>query len=119
VLSCLLLQLLCVYRVSQVIAISDVLILCCKSERLHGDVFQFLAEASDTYRRHISAELVQFGQTLSHDDTLQSFCHGPSVILFHETQYAETLAKGWQSNLDNILINLTVDIVLQVRTFAW
>ena len=80
--------------VSQVIAISDVVILCCKSERLHADVFQFLAEASNTYRRHISTELMHFGQTLSPDDMLQSFYHGPSVILFHETQYAETLAKG-------------------------
>jgi len=87
--------LLCIH-LFQAVAISDILIVCCKSERLHGDVFQFLAAVSDTYCHHFSAELVQFGRTLSHEDMLESFCHGPAVIVFHETQYAETLAKGLQ-----------------------
>jgi len=78
----------------QAVAVSDIVIVCCKSERLHADIFQFLAIVSDAYRRHFSAELVQFGRTLSDGDMLQSFRQGPAVILFHETQYAETLAKG-------------------------
>ena len=56
-------------------------LLCFRCERLHSDVLHFLGDASNAFNNHFSKELHKIS-----DSTL-----GPSVILFHETNFTNIL----------------------------
>jgi hypothetical protein len=74
----------------QLFAVSDVVIVQTKSEHLHSDIFQFLANASSVYQRHVSAELN--GQPVCSNNIFP--VSTPAVVIFHETCHADILAKG-------------------------
>lgn len=59
-------------------AISDVLIYRTQGERLHNDIFDFLAVASESFSKHFSSALQSIG--------LSPNAVGPAVIIFHETK---------------------------------
>lgn len=73
----------------KILAISDVIIYRSKAERLHSDMFTFLADASKAYLKHFSPELkaaIGRGQL-----NLPLCSLGPAVVIFHETHYTDFL----------------------------
>lgn len=76
----------------KVLAISDVIIYRTRAERLSSDMFQFLGDASKAYLKHFSVELKSASRRFQLDKAVSTL--GPSVIIFHETQHTDILAKG-------------------------
>ena len=73
----------------KVLAISDVVIYRTRAERLHNDLFTFLGDASDAYWKYFMPELQAASIKYKLDIPLSTL--GPSVVIFHETQYAHLL----------------------------
>ena len=73
----------------KVLAISDVVIYRTRAERLHNDMFLFLADASEAYHKYF-AEALQSVSERGHLDVSLSAL-GPAVVVFHETSYTDTL----------------------------
>lgn len=73
----------------KILAISDVVIYRTRAERLHNDLFTFLGDASDAYWKFFIPELQAASVKYKLDMPLSTL--GPSVVIFHETQYAHLL----------------------------
>lgn len=73
----------------KILAISDVIIYRTKSERLPRDMYTFLGGASKAYKEHFSPALQNALQKYEVEKSALSW--GPSVIIFHETRYTNTL----------------------------
>jgi len=65
----------------KVLAISDVVIFKTRAERIQSDLIYFLGDASKAYNNHFSNELRGMSDSPM----------GPTVILFHETNYTSKL----------------------------
>ena len=74
------------------LAISDVVIYRTKADRLHNDMFSFLADASKSYVSHFKEELKSATQRLKLD--LPCSALGPAVVVFHETTHTDILKEG-------------------------
>ncbi|XP_008191766.2 zinc finger FYVE domain-containing protein 1 isoform X2 [Tribolium castaneum] len=75
----------------KILAISDVIIYRTKSERLPRDMYTFLGGASKAYKEHFSPALQSVLQKYEVEKTAAAW--GPSVIIFHETRYTNTLTS--------------------------
>jgi len=81
----------------KVLAVSDVVVYKTRAERLHSDLFYFLGDASKAYNEHFSAELQRVadkrsGETGERKGQGGSCMMGPTVVIFHETQFTDVLA---------------------------
>ena len=76
----------------KVLAISDVVIYRTRAERLHNDLFTFLGDASDAYWKFFMPELQAASIKYKLDIPLSTL--GPSIVIFHETQYAHLLGEN-------------------------
>lgn len=85
----------------KVLAVSDVIIYRTRAERLHNDLFKFLADASQAYLKYFSKELKTAAEKLKLE-TLSSL--GPDCVIFHETQHTEPLC----AQIDSLGHELTV-----------
>ena len=74
----------------KILAISDVVIYRTRAERLHRDMFQFLHDASEAYRKYFRSELEQ----AKNRGNIRSACNelAPAVVVFHETQHTDLLS---------------------------
>lgn len=72
----------------KVLAVSDIIIYRTRAERLHNDLFKFLADASQAYLDYFSKELKHAASKLKLD-ALSTL--GPDCVIFHETQHTEPL----------------------------
>lgn len=68
----------------KILAISDIVIYQTKSERLHNDLFYFLADSAKTFTEHFSDELDHVLRGRRHSDEDR---YGPVVILSHQTRH--------------------------------
>ena len=75
----------------KVFAIADVVVYRCMSDRLHNDLFEFLADASDAFVGHFQPHLKHLVQ--QHDLPWSTRQLGPSVIIFQETRHTVPLAE--------------------------
>lgn len=73
----------------KILAISDIVLYRSRAERLHNDMFGFLAEASSAYWKYFSPELQAASERNSLGTPLSTL--GPCVVIFHETQYTQIL----------------------------
>eukprot|EP00731_Ephydatia_muelleri_P028164 Em0019g1037a len=90
----------------KILAISDVVIYRTRAERLHNDLFTFLGDASDAYWKFFMPELQAASAKYKLDIPLSTL--GPSVVIFHETQYAHLLGNdALKSREKQILSNMS------------
>ena len=73
----------------KVLAISDVVIYRTRAERLHNDMFLFLADASEAYHKYFAEALKSVSDRGHLDVSLSAL--GPAVVVFHETSYTDIL----------------------------
>jgi len=73
----------------KILALSDVVVYRTRAERLHNDMFVFLKDASKAYCEHFTKDLQQVAERNNIDVPLSTL--GPSVLIFHETQFVEPL----------------------------
>lgn len=71
----------------KVLATSDVVVFRTRAERLHGDMFVFLSNASKAYKKHFSQELHAASQRFR----IKESNLGPILIVFQETTHTEPL----------------------------
>ncbi|XP_048516555.1 zinc finger FYVE domain-containing protein 1 isoform X2 [Dendroctonus ponderosae] len=73
----------------KILAVSDIIIYRTRSERLQRDMYSFLGGASNVYKQHFYTALQK---TLARSDGEKINAGlAPGVIIFHETQYTDTL----------------------------
>lgn len=71
---------------SQVLAVSDVVVFRTRSERLHRDMFVFLGSASRAYSQHFQTALQVVGKLIrSSNNGGCAPALGPAVVVFQET----------------------------------
>lgn len=73
----------------KVLAVSDIVIYRTRAERLQTDMYTFLGGASKAYNDHFKAHLGQIWPK-NESDTIP-IALGPSIIIFHETKFTNTL----------------------------
>lgn len=84
----------------KILAISDVIVYRTRAERLHLDMFNFIGHASEAYLKHFTPALKA---ALKRGQLQVSLCSlGPAVVIFHETQYTDTLGTN-TSNSGSVL----------------
>lgn len=84
----------------KILAISDVIVYRTRAERLHLDMFNFIDHASEAYLKHFTPALKA---ALKRGQLQVSLCSlGPAVVIFHETQYTDTLGTN-TSNSGSVL----------------
>ncbi|XP_062895121.1 zinc finger FYVE domain-containing protein 1 [Mobula hypostoma] len=86
----------------KVLAISDTIIYRTHADRLHNDLFKFLADASEAYLKHFTKELKATTARCGLDVPLSTL--GPSVIIFHETVHTKLLGSDGPSELPEKLL---------------
>ncbi|KAL5108659.1 Zinc finger FYVE domain-containing protein 1 [Taenia crassiceps] len=69
----------------KVFAVADVVVYRSMSDRLHTDMFTFLADASDAFVRHFQPHLEALAQ--QHDLPWSARQLGPAVLIFQETRH--------------------------------
>lgn len=100
----------------KILAVSDIVIYRTRAERLQRDMYTFLGGASKAYREHFEAALKQLQQTSDIDKT--STCLGPSVIIFHETKYTNTLQSSVSESPEDILRGWFNQLRLDIDAFS-
>jgi zinc finger FYVE domain-containing protein 1 len=94
----------------KVLALSDIVIYRSRAERLHNDLFQFLADASKAYVKHFAVELKaatrRFGKSMPMSDL------GPMVLIFHETVHTEVLGKSMYPHMISINYFIEKELLL-------
>lgn len=100
----------------KVLAVSDIIIYRTRAERLQRDMYTFLGGASKAYREHFEAALKQLRQTSDIDRTSTSL--GPSVIIFHETKYTNTLQSSVSESPEDILRSWFNQLQLDMDAFS-
>lgn len=104
----------------KVLAVSDVIIYRTRAERLHNDLFKFLADASQAYLKYFSKELKTAASKLKLD-TLSSL--GPDCVIFHETQHTDPLcnqidADGHELTVSHQLMDRFAKLDLSYNAFS-
>lgn len=100
----------------KILAVSDIVIYRTRAERLQRDMYTFLGGASKAYREHFETVLKQLQQTSDIDKT--STCLGPSVIIFHETKYTNTLQSSVSESPEDILRSWFNQLRLDIDAFS-
>ena len=85
----------------KVLAVSDIVVYRTRAERLHNDMFVFLADASNAYLKHFSPELKSALERSNLELPLSSL--GPCVVVFQETQHTQPLGdhSGYWCHLED------------------
>ncbi|VDL19927.1 unnamed protein product [Hymenolepis diminuta] len=73
----------------KVFAMADVVVYRCMSDRLHTDMFTFLADASDAFMGHFAPRLEAL--VTKHDLPWSARQLGPAVVIFQETRHTSPL----------------------------
>ena len=76
----------------KVLAISDIVIYRTRADRLHNDMFAFLADASKSYLQHFQEELKSAKERFKIDIPVSNL--GPVIVVFHETTHTNVLRRG-------------------------
>ena len=76
----------------KILCVSDVVVFRTKAPKLPNDMFQFLSDASSAFLKYFKKELESVMKNCKVDGPMSAM--GPTLIVFHETQYTEVL-KGW------------------------
>lgn len=100
----------------KVLAVSDIVIYRTRAERLQRDMYTFLGGASKAFRDHFEAALKQLRQNSDMDKTATSL--GPSVIIFHETKYTNTLQSSVSESPEDILRSWFNQLKLDIDAFS-
>ncbi len=72
-------------------AVADVVVYRTMSDRLHNDMFTFLADASDAFADHFRPQLEAMAQR--NDLPWSSRQLGPAVVIFQETKHTDPLQE--------------------------
>lgn len=100
----------------KVLAVSDIVIYRTRAERLQRDMYTFLGGASKAYKEHFESALKQLRQTSDLDKNSSSL--GPSVIIFHETKYTNTLQSSVSESPEDILRSWFTQLQLDIDAFS-
>uniref|UniRef100_A0A5K3FFU0 GBP domain-containing protein n=1 Tax=Mesocestoides corti TaxID=53468 RepID=A0A5K3FFU0_MESCO len=73
----------------KVFAVADVVVYRTMSDRLHNDMFIFLADASDAFANHFQPQLESLAQQSDLPWSTRQL--GPAVVIFQETRHTEPL----------------------------
>ena len=84
----------------KILAISDVVIFRTRAERLHNDMFVFLAHASEAYLKHFQEALKAVSERGNLEAQLSNL--GPNLVIFHETQNTDTLGEFNVDRLEDV-----------------
>ncbi|KAL5009073.1 hypothetical protein ScPMuIL_014654 [Solemya velum] len=76
----------------KVLAISDVVIYRTRAERLHNDMFHFLSDASNAYKKHFTEELKAVSRRCKMQLDISNL--SPAIVIFHETLNTNVLGHS-------------------------
>nr|CDS29742.1 double strand break repair protein MRE11A [Hymenolepis microstoma] len=101
----------------KVFAMADVVVYRCMSDRLHTDMFTFLADASDAFVGHFAPRLEAL--VTKHDLPWSARQLGPAVVIFQETRHTSPLppdSRGTDYLMDRLAsIHRNVDAFSSLR----
>lgn len=75
----------------KILCISDIVIYRTRASKLANDMFQFLSDASNAFKKYFRNELENLIKSCKINGSMSTM--GPALIIFHETQYTDVL-KG-------------------------
>ncbi|CAM4913980.1 unnamed protein product [Rotaria socialis] len=78
----------------KILCISDIIIYRTRASKLPNDMFQFLSDASNAFRKYFRQELENVMKNCRIDGPMSTM--GPALIIFHETQHTEILKDHLQ-----------------------
>ncbi|CAF3510717.1 unnamed protein product [Rotaria socialis] len=78
----------------KILCVSDIVIYRTKAPKLPNDMFQFLSDASNAFLKYFKKELENVMKSCRVDGPVSAM--GPTLIVFHETQYTEILRDHLQ-----------------------
>lgn len=78
----------------KVLAVSDIVVVKSKAERLHNDLFRFLGDSSKAFNERFSDELSTKNKGGSEDGDVGDTSVGPAVIISHETKDTDVLSSS-------------------------
>ncbi|XP_045480023.1 zinc finger FYVE domain-containing protein 1-like [Harmonia axyridis] len=101
----------------KVLAVSDIVIYRTRAERLQKDMYSFLGGASKAYKNYFSRAFEKFRVK---NDIDTSISLGPSLIIFHETRFTETLdySAGVTESAEDIIRTNFNDLRLEYDSFS-
>ncbi|KAM7536076.1 hypothetical protein Aperf_G00000089382 [Anoplocephala perfoliata] len=101
----------------KVFAVADVVVYRCMSDRLHTDMFVFLADASEAFVNHFAPSLEAL--VTQHNLPWSARQLGPAVIIFQETRHTSPLpsdSRGTDCLMDRLAsIHRNVDAFSSLR----
>ncbi|CAF4755670.1 unnamed protein product, partial [Rotaria sp. Silwood1] len=78
----------------KILCISDIIIFRTRAPKLPNDMFQFLSDASNAFLKFFRRELENVMKNCKVDGPMSTM--GPTLIVFHETQFTEVLRDSFQ-----------------------
>ncbi|CAF3400423.1 unnamed protein product [Rotaria sp. Silwood1] len=78
----------------KILCISDIIIFRTRAPKLPNDMFQFLSDASNAFLKFFRRELENVMKNCKVDGPMSTM--GPTLIVFHETQFTEVLRDHLQ-----------------------
>ncbi|CAF2386562.1 unnamed protein product [Rotaria sp. Silwood2] len=78
----------------KILCISDIIIYRTRAPKLPNDMFQFLSDASNAFLKYFRKELENVMKNCKVDGPMSTM--GPTLIVFHETQFTEVLRDHFQ-----------------------
>ncbi|CAF1118512.1 unnamed protein product [Rotaria magnacalcarata] len=78
----------------KILCVSDIVIYRTKAPKLPNDMFQFLSDASNAFLKYFRKELESVMKSCRVDGPMSAM--GPTLIVFHETQYTKVLRDHFQ-----------------------
>ena len=84
----------------KVLAISDIVIYRTRAERLHNDMFIFLADASEAYHKYFATALKAVNERGNLDIPISAL--GPAAVIFHETHHTDILGEYNEESLKRV-----------------
>ncbi|CAF3563654.1 unnamed protein product [Rotaria sordida] len=78
----------------KILCISDIIIFRTRAPKLPNDMFQFLSDASNAFLKYFRKELENVMKNCKVDGPMSTM--GPTLIIFHETQFTEVLKDHFQ-----------------------
>ncbi|KAK6621355.1 hypothetical protein RUM43_011661 [Polyplax serrata] len=96
----------------KVLAVSDVVIYCLRSERLPRDMFTFLASASKAFTHHFKSALNNIGV----GGPLTAL--GPAVVIFHESRHTKPLQPIVTESPEDVLRSRFAELKIGIEAFS-
>ncbi|CAF3018527.1 unnamed protein product, partial [Rotaria sp. Silwood2] len=78
----------------KILCLSDIIIYRTRASKLSNDMFQFLSDVSNAYIKYFQKELENIMKNYQVDESMLTM--GPTLIIFHETQYTDILKDYFQ-----------------------